>query len=196
MQWLSDATQGVPDGRMCRSEVVRLYQSMRELLESARSAAQDYERCERQLIALRLKAESLGGSNVAATHGPGAHDGLERRVVTLADMGRELGARMARDEQVMDLACDVLFGSDRDHDEHGGLAALVGCDEDGEDRFWAVTALWWHYLQSMPWDEVAGMLHYSVAHVKREAYAAMDIADGYGLAAVIAGRGIAEDDTR
>ena len=178
---------------MCRSEVVPLYQSMRELLEAARSAAQDYERCERQLIALRLRAESLGGSNVAATHGPGAHDGLERRVVTLADMGRELGARMARDEQVMDLACDVLFGSDRDHDEHGGLAALVGCDEDGEDRFWAVTALWWHYLQGMPWSEVADMVGYSERHVRREAYAAIDVADACGLAATIEGRGFAED---
>ena len=52
--------------------MIRLYDSTRRLLEDARDAADNYAACERQLIALRLRAESLGGGvstgSVGGTH--------------------------------------------------------------------------------------------------------------------------------
>lgn len=158
--------------------------SARQLLEEARTAADDYAACERQLIALRLRAESLGGGvstgSVGGTH---AHDSMERRVVALADRQRDIEGRMLRHEAVMDRACDMLYGTDgRD-----GLAALV-------PTFW-VDGLWWHYLQGMTWVEVGRVLGYSPAHLKKCATAALEVGDAYGIVAATLGEGIAEDHT-
>ena len=164
--------------------MIRLYDSTRRLLEDARDAADNYAACERQLIALRLRAESLGGGvstgSVGGTH---AHDSMERRVVALADRQCDIEGRMLRYERVMDLACDMLYGTGgRD-----GLAALV-------PAFWC-DALWWHYLQGMTWVEVGSTLGYSAQHLKRCATAAIEVGDAYGIVAATLGEGIAEDTT-
>lgn len=164
--------------------MISLYDSTRRLLEDAREAAYDYAACERQLIALRLRAESLGGGvstgSVGGTH---AHDSMERRVVALADRQRDIEGRMLRYERVMDMACDMLYGKGgRD-----GLAALV-------PAFWC-DALWWHYLQGMTWVEVGSTLGYSAQHLKRCATAAIEVGDAYGIVAATLGEGIAEDTT-
>lgn len=157
--------------------------SARDLMEAARSASDDYARCERQLIALRLRAESLGGGTSAGSvGGTSSHDGLERRVVALADRGRELEGRMLRDEAVMDAACEVLYG-----DGDAGLSALV-------PKFWA-DALWWHYVQGETWARVGRTLGYSPQHLKDVARAALEVADACGLAGAAGGTGIAEDPT-
>ena len=156
----------------------------RALLESARIAADDYAACERQLIALRLRAESLGAGMVGSTGSTHAHDSLERRVIALADRQRDIEGRMARDEAVMDRACDLLSG----RDGRDVLAALV-------PTFWA-DALWWHYLQGETWLEVGRMLGYSPAHLKKCATAAIEVGDAYGVVATTMGEGLAEDDTQ
>lgn len=164
-----------------------MYQTMRELMESARDAALDYAACERQLIVLRLRAESLGGGTLAGGTAGTTRDSLERKVVALADRQRDIEGRMARDEQVMDAACDVLYGARREDGVVDGLASLV-------PSFWC-DAIWWHYIQVETWESVSRILGYSPAHIKKCAANALEVADSYGLAATIAGRGIAEDDT-
>lgn len=158
--------------------------SARDLLEAARSASQDYERCERQLLALRSRAESLGGgTSVGSVGGAASPDGLERRVTALVDREAELEGRMSRDGAVMDAACELLYGEDG----RSGIAALV-------PTFWA-DALWWHYLQGLTWVRVGEVLSYSPDHLKACARQAIEIADGYGLARASDGLGIAEDPT-
>lgn len=157
--------------------------SSRDLMRAARAASDDYDRCERQMIALRLKAESLGGGQAGATSGTHAHDSLERRVVALADRERDLEGRMARDEQVMDAACEMLFGGEGSQWREG-LSALV-------PTFWC-EALWWHYLQGETWAQVGEKLGYSASHLKACARHALNTADAYGLATVADGLGIAE----
>lgn len=158
--------------------------SARDLLEAARSASQDYERCERQLIALRLRAEHVGGGVVAGSVGGAtSHDGLERRVTALVDRERDLEGRMARDEAVIEAACELLYGADG----RSGIAALV-------PTFWA-DALWWHYLQGLTWVRVGEVLSYSPDHLKACARQAIEIADGYGLTRAAEGMGVAEDPT-
>ena len=157
--------------------------SARDLMRAARAASDDYARCERQMIALRLRAESLGGGQAGATSGTHAHDSLERRVVALTDRGRDLERQMTRDEQVMDAACEMLFGGEGS-EWREGLSSLV-------PTFWC-EALWWHYLQGETWVQVGRTLGYSPSHLKACTRQALETADAYGLATVADGLGIAE----
>ena len=157
--------------------------SARDLMRAARAASDDYERCERQVIALRLKAESLGGGQAGATSGTHSHDSLERRVVALADRERDLEQRKQRDDQVMVAACEMLFGGEGS-EWREGLSSLV-------PTFWC-EGLWWHYLQGETWAQVGDRLGYSASHLKNCARDALNTADAYGLATVADGMGIAE----
>lgn len=158
----------------------------REFFEAARRASDDYARCERQLLALKYRAESLGGGTSSGAVAGSGHDALERRVVAKADVERTLEGRMARDEALMSVAASVLFGGE-DVDQHDGLSALV-------PSFWA-EALWWHYLQDMKWSDVSDVLGYSPSYLKAVARQALDVVDAYGLASVADGMGFAEDST-
>ena len=158
----------------------------REFFEAVRDASDDYARCERQLLALRYRAESLGGGTSSGATAGSSHDSLERRVVVKADVERALEGRMACDEALMSMAASVLFGGE-DVDQHDGLSALV-------PSFWA-EALWWHYLQGLTWSGVADVLGYSESHLKAVARQALDVVDAYGLASVADGMGFAEDST-
>ena len=157
--------------------------SARDLMRAARAASDDYERCERQILALRLKAEALGGGQAGATSGTHSHDSLERRVVALADRERDLEQRKQRDDQVMDAACEMLFGGEGS-EWREGLSSLV-------PTFWC-EGLWWHYLQGETWAQVGDRLGYSASHLKACARHALNTADAYGLATVADGLGIAE----
>ena len=157
--------------------------SARDLMRAARAASDDYERCERQVIALRLKAESLCGGQAGATSGTHSHDSLERRVVALADRERDLEQRKQRDDQVMVAACEMLFGGEGS-EWREGLSSLV-------PTFWC-EGLWWHYLQGETWAQVGDRLGYSASHLKNCARDALNTADAYGLATVADGMGIAE----
>lgn len=159
--------------------------SARDLLEAARSASSDYESCERQLIVVRLRAESLGGgTSVGSVGGGSSHDRLERRVVALADMERGLERQMAEDERVMQAAADMLLGRDG---EGGGLVALL----DADTR-WVARAMWQYYVLGDSWPAVGDALGYSPDYVRHCRDYALEIADAYGLAATVDGRGVAE----
>jgi len=160
---------------------VRLYASAREFFEAARDAVREAERIGRQLDAMESAADGLGGSGfesrVRSTPDPTRG---EARVVALVDHGARLEERRDECYRIIDSACEVLYGTDN----HGGLWALCG---------WRADAIFHHYLALRTWDATAEMLGYSTEHVKREASAAMDVADAWGMASTVMGVGGASD---
>lgn len=159
------------------------FSSARELFESAREASKDAERIRRQLLAMEARATSLGGGSfeprVASTPNP---QRMADAVGAMVDREAALERRQADDYDLIDFACEVLYG--REQDGSGGLWSLVG---------WRADALWWHYLGGRTWAEVGRMMGYTPEHACRQAMAALDTCDAWGLAATIAGTGSAAD---
>ena len=158
------------------------YRNARDLFEAARDASRDAERIRRQLVALRDKARSLGGGGfeprVSSTGEP---DRMGSRVAAMVDRERELAKRQAEDYEIIDAACSVLYGSDN----ASGLDKLV------PEGWWA-DVLWWRYLDGATWDEVGESVGYSARRCFDVAQTALEIADAYGMANTVGGRGTAE----
>lgn len=156
------------------------FASARELFEAAREASRDAERIRRQLDAMEQRAEGLGGSGfeprVRSTSDP---DRMGGRVAALVDRESILRERQEEDYAIIDLACAVLYGTDN----QAGLWALVG---------WRADAIALHYLDDLPWSLVAQRMCYSESHVKQQASAALDVADGWEIHRVVQGVGAAE----
>lgn len=157
------------------------YASAREFFEAAREAALDAERIRRQLAAMDCRAASLGGGGfeprVRSTPDP---DRIGRAVSAIVDHGELLRRRQDDDYRLIDAACSVLYGEDN----RGGLWALVG---------WRADALYHHYLSLMTWADVGTLMGYTEQHVWREAMAALDTADAWGMELTVAGIGGAQD---
>lgn len=158
-----------------------MYSSARDLFEAAREAARDAERIARQLDAMDAAEGATGGggfsTRIRSTPDP---DRIGREVSARLDQRARLTARQEEDYRLIDAACAVLYGTD----SGAGLWALVG---------WRADALYHHYLALRPWAEVGEMLGYSAEHVCREAMAALDTADAWGYASVVAGLGHSAD---
>jgi len=153
------------------------YQTAREFFEAAREAARDADRIRLQLAAMDARSESLGGGGfeprVRSTPDP---DRMGLRVSALIDHGDRLRERQEEDYRLIDAACEVLYGTDN----RGGLYALAG---------WRADAIYYHYLALRTWQEVGDMLGYTAEHACREAMAALELADAWGMTSVIDGRG-------
>lgn len=156
------------------------FTSARELFESAREASRDAERIRRQLVAMEERAEGLGGGGFEPrVRSTGEPDRMGSRVAAMVDVERKMRERQEQDYAIIDLASAVLYGRDND----AGLWSLVG---------WRADAIFHHYLGGMTWAQVGDMLGYSEQHVWRECRAAMEVCDGWGLAATVSGMGGAE----
>lgn len=157
-----------------------MFASARDLFESAREASRDMERVKRQLDAMGSRALALGSGGfeprVSSTHDP---DRMGARVAAKVDREAVLLRRYDEDRRLVDLALAVLYGTDSD----AGLWALVG---------WRADALALHYLDGLTWAQVGERMCYSESHVKQQAFAALDVADGWGLHRAMAGLGDAE----
>ena len=156
------------------------FTSARDLFESAREASRDAERIRRQLAAMEGRATSLGGGGfeprVRSTPDP---DRIGQAVVAMVDVESKLRERQEEDYRLLDLASAVLYGTDSD----AGLWSLVG---------WRADAIYHHYLGGLTWCEVGALLGYSEQHVWREAMAALDVCDGWGIQSIIDGHGAAQ----
>lgn len=152
----------------------------RELFESAAEASRDAERIRRQLEAMEAAATATGGSGsgarVSSTPDP---QRMAARVDALVDREAALERRREEDYQLVDLANRVLYGTDSE----AGLWALVG---------WRADAIAQHYLNGLPWAKVGELMGYTAHHCWRQAQAAFEVADGWGLPSVMAGMGAAE----
>jgi len=157
-----------------------MHATAREFFESAREAASDARRVDRQLAAMEARALSLGGGGfeprVRSTPDP---DRIGANVASGMDVRAVLEARRDEDGRVTDAACRVLYGPDR----RSGLYALVG---------WPADAIYHHYLALRTWEQVADMMGYSVSHVKHSVCVALDLADANGQMWTELGRGMAE----
>ena len=157
-----------------------MHATAREFFESAREAARDARRVDRQLAAIEARSLSLGGGGyegrVRSTPDP---DRIGANVASGMDVRAILEARRDEDGRVTDAACRVLYGPDR----RSGLHALVG---------WPADAIYHHYLALRTWEQVADMLGYSVRHVQTSVRVAFELADANGQMWTELGVGIAE----
>ena len=140
----------------------------------------DAERIRRQLAAMAEEVPGLGGGGfeprVRSTPDP---DRMAARVAARADQEGRLKARREQDYQLIDAACDLLYGTDNE----SGLWAIIG---------WPADAIYHHYLALRTWEEVAQMMGYNVRYVYERVNAAFDLADANGYMWTRLGRGLAE----
>lgn len=157
------------------------FSTARELFEAVGEAVRDAERCTTRLDMLDATASGVGSPSFEPRVISHRHDGLERRVIAAVDERERLEKRIEEDYRLIDSACTILYGSDQQHD---GLSALC-------PRWWA-DALYHHYLNGMSWAVVGELMGYTEQHVWRSAKAALEVADAHGMAATVAGMGVAE----
>lgn len=153
----------------------------REFFESVREASRDAESCRRQLEVLERAAYRLPGPSMEPHISGGSRDGMERHVVNMVDREAELHARIEDDYRLIDAACAVLYGADGTRD---GLASLA-------PPWWA-DVLYYRFVQGRTWAEVGALLGYSPEYCCRVPATAFDLLDANGMAATIAGIGMAE----
>ena len=156
--------------------------SARELFEAAREASRDAERIRRQLLAMEDRATSLGGGGLGArVRSTGDPDRMGARVAAKVDREQQLARRQTEDLNLVDRACEVLYG----RGGGGGLDRLV-------PEAWWCDVLWWRYLEGATWEEVGEAVGYSPRRCFDVAQAALDIADAAGAFSAGIGMGVAE----
>ena len=89
--------------------------------------------------------------------------------------------RLEEDYELIDVACDVIYGSDQ---STGGVGAVLGSAY--------ADALWWRYCAGATWPEVADGCGMSERWCRDAVGVAMDVIDSYGLSRMAEGRGLAE----
>ena len=156
------------------------FANTRALFDAARDATREYDRCRRQVERLE-SSEGVRAQGYDATgHGSVPGDPM-RATDRRMDFERSIRDTIETDNEMMDYAFDVLYGSDRE----SGAAALVG-------RF-AADVVWWHWLADLKWDATADMLGKSsraCQDAARRLFRAVDEArgDSDGFEPVIGGQ--------
>lgn len=159
------------------------YGSARELFEAAREAMADTVKATNELEALEESQNKLpSGLSVGTVGGHLQGDKIGRIVARTAERKERLERRIEANEELIDLACEILYGGDQISD---GLASLA-------PEWWS-DAIYHHYLNLMSWPEVAELMGYHSRWIQSRVAAAFDLADGYGMVNMLAGRGIAEE---
>ena len=162
----------------------RRFANARDLFEQAREASRDAERIRRQLEDMERKAEGVGGGDFEPrVRTSPRRDRMEGRVVAKVDLEETLRQRQQEDYDLIDFACEVLYGTDND----AGLWSLVG---------WRADALCQHYVNDLTWEQVGALLGYSGNHCWREAQKALNACDVWGIPAAIRGRHGFQVETR
>lgn len=158
-----------------------LYADAREFFNAVAEASRDAERVKRQLDALEHRAIGMGGGGFEPrVRSTPAHDRMGNAIASLVDQESALTKRLEDDYKLIDLACEVIYGTD----SQNGLRSLVG---------WSADAIALHYLNGYTWEVVGALLGYTKQHVQREAKAALETCDACGMINVIRGRGMAEN---
>lgn len=156
------------------------YLRARDFFDAVRDAAQDADRIahalERMAAAEGVRAQ---GYEVRGRSG-GTSDAM-RRTDERIDWEERYRRRRDEDYQFIDLACDVIYGGQ--DQVSGGVGALLGPAY--------ADCLWWRYCAAAPWPEVARGCDRSERWCRDAVRVALDVVDGYGLAQVAAGLGVA-----
>ena len=155
----------------------------RSFFEQAAEAARDAERCRRQLEALERNALAVASPVYGTRVAGGDHDRMASKVCTLVDREEQLHRRVEEDYNLIDKACEVLYGADG---VSAGLASLMPRSS------WVADAIYYHFIARMTWPVVGTLLGYSPEHLCRQTRVAFDVMDAHGLTATVAGMGLAE----
>lgn len=158
------------------------YANAREFFEAVAEASRDIDRCRRQLDSMEHSALRISSPSFEArVRGGNDPDTVGTRVARMADAEARLRRRIEDDYALLDAASALLYGKDG---HSGGLSELV--------TTWWCDAISLHYCDGMKWAVVAKLLNYSETYVKHQVQVALDVADANGMAATIAGIGMAE----
>lgn len=158
------------------------FDSARSFFEATRDAVHDADLCRRELQALEEGALRMPSPSFEVqVRGGRRADRIPTRVARLVDREAALHQRIEEDYALIDSACAVLYGSDG---TSAGLATLA-------PPSWS-DAIYHRYLGLRTWAEVAAVMGVSVSYARKLVRAAFDIADANGLAATVAGTGLAE----
>ena len=153
----------------------------RDLMEAARQASMEAERARRSLA--RMEAREGPRSPSLDLHGTG---GVSADPMGATDSRMDWEARMrgrlTADYALVDLACDVIYGSDQTGS--GGVCSLLGSAY--------ADCLWWRYCAAATWPEVAERCGMSERWCRDAVAVACDAVDAYGVGRVIRGLGLAE----
>jgi hypothetical protein len=145
--------------------------------DDVRSAAIDAERCVQQLQRLEEKMHDIGGGG----YEPGGSIGVDkdkigRRVAAYVDMESKLKGRREEDYNLINRACNVIYGHKQDGS--GGVSR--------HNTLWA-DVLWWRFCAAAKWDDIADTLGYTVRPLQKHCAAALRWIDETGFMSNVIG---------
>lgn len=153
-----------------------------DLFEAARAASLDIESTRRKMerVEQMRAAEGMRAQSYEAVGRGGVSDPtsrIDRRI----DLEEIYERRLDEDYELVALADMVIYGRESGQ---GGVERLMGPDY--------ADVLHFRYCAAETWDTVADRVGMSATWCKLAAKAALDQIDGYGIALMLAGVGVAE----
>lgn len=157
------------------------YPSARDLFDDARRCAIDADRI--RLAIIRMESREGARAQTYESHGRSGHraDAMAQTDARMDYEGR-MRLRQRRDYDVIDLACDVLYGPDQ---LSGGLSTLLSPAH--------ADAVCLRFCNAETWEAVAAGCGMSVRWCEGAVPRAMELMDAYGLDRVRDGLGLAAD---
>ena len=152
----------------------------RSFFSAVRSAAQDVAHLERVIRRMAANEGPRGGGG--SVHGSGIGDPMAPTDARL-DYEARVSVRLDDDYTLVDLGAAVLYG--RDQMGGGGVCAILG----GK----VADCCWWRYCAGERWTVTAEMVGMSERWCRDACERACETVDALGFAAVLDGRGMAED---
>ena len=141
------------------------FRDARSFFDAVRAASKDATSIDSQLAEMEAREFSLGGSGFEPrVRSTSDHDRMAGRVALKADLEERLRSRQQLDYDLLDLACNVLYGTDT----QTGLWSFVG---------WPADAICQHYVNDLSWPVVARMLKYERRYMMAKVRTALRVCD-------------------
>ncbi|MGR1083956.1 hypothetical protein ACUYFE_08010 [Olegusella massiliensis] len=159
------------------------YASAQEFFEAVKDASKDADR-----IAKILQTMTAAEAVKAQSYAPRITGGGNRDVMCATDKRmdyeKRIRARQSDDYELIDSACEVIYGAEQNG--AGGVGVLLN------DNAYA-DLLWWRYCAAASWPETAAGCGKSEKWCQYSIKVAFDMIDSYGLERVKYGLGFAEE---
>lgn len=156
------------------------YLSARDFFAAVRDASREADRTLRTIRDMESR-EGVRAQGYEARGRSGGPADAMRATDRRMDYEARCRRRLEEDYELIDVACDVIYGSDQ---SMGGVGAVLGSAY--------ADALWWRYCAGATWPEVADGCGMSERWCRDAVGVAMDVIDSYGLSRMAEGRGLAE----
>lgn len=135
--------------RPARRADLSTYPRARDFFEEVRAASEEAERTRATLLRMEAREGVRAQGYEACGRSAGGRD-RTRETDARIDYEERMGERLEADYALIDLACQVLYGSESGE---GGVDALMGSD--------VADAISFRYVDARPWSEVAALMGYS-----------------------------------